>query len=420
MRSRIGITVALACIVGMPGPGLPGPASPLATSAAEAHLQVCRPGERSNTPFGEVVDLDEIELRHGGGFQGNIIPQIEGLTPASLRLQVEARPSQTAAWTLQIRDADLRLVASISARDFLQDRASTIWTGRIDKPQVGVELVGAAPNDVVRIRKAIVYDKVGTGGSLFSIQGDTPNWRPLHANAGLDRVRAGDSVGMMVAGGFDSELRRTSWCCSGIMLGPTLYLTNWHCGGAEGVDPYWDEAACAATLIDLAWDEGSRNRQYRCIKVLHDSPALDYALLRVRGVSGRGGDDIEVRRPQFASAPPSENQSLFMVHHPLCQPKRISVQNCTVKKLSLPAWRAQADGTRPNSDFSHACDSEAGSSGAPMFNQAGEIVAVHHLGFEVDGQCRPIEPRLNKAVSIQMILAEIRRARPDIAAEIGR
>lgn len=422
MRSRIRNFVALACIVGMPGPGLPllAPATPLGIAAAESHLQVCRPGERSNTPFGKVVDLDEIELRGGGRLVPNIIPAIEGPEPASVRLQVEARPSHGADWTLQIRDSKLRLVASIRARDFLDDDASTIWTGRLEVPQVGAELVRATPNEVVRIRKAIVYDQVGAGGKLFSTQSAQPNWSDLHPNSPIDRIREGDSVGMMVGGGFDPQLRRTSWCCSGIMLTPTLYLTNWHCGGSEGIVRFWGDEACAATLIDLAWDAGSRNRQYRCIKVLHQNQALDFALLRVRAISGPGGDDLEVRRPRFAATAASENQSLFMIHHPVCKPKQISAQNCKVKRVSLPSWRAGPNGSRPNSDISHVCDSEAGSSGAPMFNEAGEIVALHHLGFEVDGHCRPIEPRVNKAVSIQVILADIRSARPEIAAEIAR
>lgn len=64
------------------------------------------------------------------------------------------------------------------------------------------------------------------------------------------------------------------------------------------------------------------------------------------------------------------------------------------------------------------CDSEAGSSGAPLFDDSGALVALHHLGFEVDHQCRPIEPRVNKAVSIQAILADLQAARPDVAGEI--
>jgi hypothetical protein len=100
-----------------------------------------------------------------------------------------------------------------------------------------------------------------------------------------------------------------------------------------------------------------------------------------------------------------------MVHHAECKRKLLS-KSCRIRNASYKNWRSAGATT----DFSHNCDTEGGSSGAPVFTPGGALVGLHHLGFALgdDQQC----DKVNKAVHIQVILDDIRRAKPMIYNEI--
>ncbi len=340
-------------------------------------------------------------------------------TPKSIRLAIRAQPVTGSDWTLRLRDSGLRLLSSMSAADFAATPNGRIWTGRFDVSQVAAELVGARPGESVMIESAILYDDAAQGGSLFStaVEG-VPNWQPLSSMQSWREAQAGDAVGMMVGSTVDAAGAAVSWCCSGVMLTAELYLTNWHCGG-NAPSPgalLWDTDIREATLIDLAWDGGSRNRQYRVTKVAATSEDLDYAILRVVPTKGRGGDDVPVEGARLALRAPVTGEPAFLIHHPVCEPKRISLVNCTIG-ARRSAWRSISNGATAQSDFVHGCDTEAGSSGGALFDAKGNLVALHHLGWEMDRQCKPVR-RENKAVGLDAILANVKAGSSPLYAEI--
>jgi V8-like Glu-specific endopeptidase len=81
--------------------------------------------------------------------------------------------------------------------------------------------------------------------------------------------------------------------------------------------------------------------------------------------------------------------------------------HCGVQSWSVPGWTAGASTV----DFSHDCDTEGGSSGAPVFNTSGQIVGLHHYGHAVDpATCRDTDS-VNKAVRIDQIIDYLTRNR---------
>ena len=86
----------------------------------------------------------------------------------------------------------------------------------------------------------------------YSIQtAGQPRYQDLFSSpSGATRV-LGDAVGMVMA-----SHGQVSWCCSGVVVGENLLLTNWHCGAPGGVadSDVWSDEVCADTLVDLSWD----------------------------------------------------------------------------------------------------------------------------------------------------------------------
>jgi len=76
-----------------------------------------------------------------------------------------------------------------------------------------------------------------------------------------------------------------------------------------------------------------------------------------------------------------------------------------VNEESYPGWRNAAAKT----EILHSCDTEGGSSGAPVFDEEGNLAALHHLGYETPpgGKC----DYQNKAVKILDILGFLRKNR---------
>lgn len=368
-----------------------------------------------NSKFGRPVSV-EVTFHKGYPQSKSFLPT-DGATPRAIRLAIRAQSVANARWTLNIRDSGLRLLASYSAADFTAS-GGRVWTGRFTVPNLAVELLDANDGDRVIIEKAIFYDEPGSGGSLFSTAEKDPNWQALSDRQHWEESRMGDAVGMMVANELSANGSPQSWCCSGVMVTPTLYLTNWHCGGTAPVPGalLWENDMRETALIDLGWDDGPRNRQYRATEIVAQSEALDFALVRVVATRGQGGDYIPAQPARLAVQLPAGGTGLKIIHHPTCLPKRISFVNCKVGSRT-DAWRKRPDGSRPASDFTHSCDTEAGSSGGPIFDGRGEVVGLHHLGYELNAQCSPIRKE-NRAVAIDAIMNEVAKVAPAVHTEI--
>ena len=331
----------------------------------------------------------------------------------TVRLLLKVSSGLDRHWHLVVRDSEYRVLAVLYPRDFAAPDGSLSvgrWTGRLPTASVRIDLRAAEQTDVrITVAGALALPPSSRDERQFSTKRTTPDWHDLYADPNILARRAGDSVGMLIAAQFDPDTKQyTSWCCTGVMVGADMMLTNWHCGGTTGTAAknYWDDETCANTVIDLGWDSGLVSRQYACAHVEARDQTLDFALLRVRPVVGAGGGIVQTPFiPMQAGIIPDD---IFLVHHAMCT-KKLYSGNCKVGAQSYPNWNDPALKT----DLTYDCDTEPGASGAPVFGRSGQLIGLHHLGYA----CAPPD-NLNKAVRVSEIIAFLDAHKPAIAAEL--
>lgn len=161
----------------------------------------------------------------------------------------------------------------------------------------------------------------------------------------------------------------TGWLCS-----PHAILTNHH---------VLEDAATAKNSViefDYELKADGTLREHTTLPLDPDtlfltSEKLDYSLVAVKGETAAFG-----WLPLFGSADKNVlGEALSIVQHPSGEPKQVALrENRLVDRLP---------------DFLHyETDTAPGSSGSPVFNDAWEVVALHHSGVpRTDAQGRPLK-----------------------------
>ncbi|WP_460415546.1 trypsin-like serine peptidase [Pseudomonas sp. microsymbiont 2] len=345
----------------------------------------------------------------------------------SMKLRLEVASGRDRQWHVLIYDPDYRVLASLGPDDFSDERGELTqsrWTGRMFHDLVQVELVTARPDSdiVIKIPAGIALPKESSDQRVYSAQdASNPRWRKLfpdnHGTSATLPRKAGAKVGMLMTGLQVPGGGKSAWCCSVVMIGRGLALTNWHCGGDNGwmqAADYWEGNVCANATLDLAWDGGDVRRQYNCTGVVVKNETLDFAVLRVKPVVGTGGLAGEPVYERLSSTPSAALGDAFVVHHALCQTKQVS-DKCRIGSLNYANWLKDSSQT----ELTHNCDTEHGSSGAGVFDAQGKMVALHHLGFRRNPQTCEEQDKLNKAVPLTRIIDHIKANTPELAKELG-
>lgn len=347
-------------------------------------------------------------------------PQAEDRKSRYLRLQLELADPAARGWRFSVRDADLRLAEALGPESFAE---RNVWTRRIPMPpgavdpKVLLELVIDTGGSDPKLRMiGYLAMRRDTEGPLYSRSDGSREFDlfvPENGEAFDDVWRQrGDAVALLVA-----NWKKRTWCCSGVFVADDLMLTNWHCGGVPselgGITPslYWNSRICESVLVDVSWDDDGFSREYvpdscdsgpnsRALSVVASNRDLDYALLRLRQRLASGPQrTAPVRLDADVGV-----EKLVVLHHAGCLPKRMS-DTCKVEDLNHPSWVDQTAGV----DFTHSCNTELGSSGAPIFDDQGRVVGLHHMGFDWQPNCRDSDER-NKAVKIRRIVGDLPRA----------
>jgi hypothetical protein len=199
------------------------------------------------------------------------------------------------------------------------------------------------------------------------------------------------------------------------MIAQGLFLTNWHCGAPSSEFPaggYWSEQIVKDTIIDMSWDGGALSRDYVAVKLVDKDSDLDFALLRVEPIDSSG----LIRPPSIRVTLPkqgAESEKIEIIHHPAAMQKQISY-DCAIVNWEYPSWQAHVPGT----DFTDRCDTEGGSSGAPVFDPNGNLVGIHHLGFDVNPLTCKQNDDLNKGIRIDKIIEFLRTHDHEVIQEL--
>jgi endonuclease G len=234
------------------------------------------------------------------------------------------------------------------------------------------------------------------------------------APSGTGARDAGRSVGRICA---SPDAVPAAGFATGFLVSPALLLTNHHVF-AEGED-------AAQTYVQFGYEvESGAARPGVFFEIdpaiyFTSNGALDFALVGVKPVSVDGGSRLADLRPNRLIA---ESGKTLIGH-------RISI-------IQYPEGGTKRYAERENElldvldDFlQYSTDTLPGSSGSPCFNEAWEVVALHHSGIprmkagkilRVDGS--PWDPSMsdgeidwiaNEGVRVSRIVAELHKLRPD-------
>ena len=207
--------------------------------------------------------------------------------------------------------------------------------------------------------------------------GEGPSWENVACLPEGIMKTAARSTGMLIMEHLNERVsppRLELSSCSAALIDADLILTAAHCVSTDA------EAATGSFTLDFQTNcDGSRPagynpRFYKMKRVVRTGferaagdlrPALDYSIIQIDpGPSGIGVSPVSIR----ADAP-ALGEQLFVVHHPRGATKKISRQptdpTCSVNTGSS------------SSVLVYACDSDNGSSGSPVFDAMGRIVAVN-------------------------------------------
>jgi trypsin-like peptidase len=281
-----------------------------------------------------------------------------------------------------IRSQQIRISKSTGVRDFWSDKLLT-------QDYLTVNLKSNIDMSGIHL----CVDRYNFDRPLPGIKAviGTDDREELLTNYGLNHrfYRYGSPVGAIF---FLDPRTAAETNCTGFLVAPTIFLTNYHCIS--------EDTQLTSASIRFHYDSESvvGVQTVQPIEILAANEELDYVFLRTNSALPVVAELAEVE--------PQRNEALIVVQHPRGHPKWISVKKCRV-------WKTVDPGRL--SDFYHLCDTSDGSSGSPIMDEVtGLVVGLHHLG-EIDDHSHTV---VNLGVRIRRILSQLKVDKPVVYQEV--
>lgn len=225
-------------------------------------------------------------------------------------------------------------------------------------------------------------------------------------------ARQRQAVGIVYTRGVNFRGERGEWSGTGFLVAPNLLLTNHHVLNslevADAAELVFDYEFSAEALASGRKTRPGPGRRYRlhADRLFLTSPfdnGLDYSFVWIEDVEVTSGKLIRMERAAFSTR---RDERAFIIHHPHGEPKRVSLDDTDVVA-------ANPDGAV----IHYTSDTEPGSSGAPVFDRSGRLIALHHASRPNSGQVETVDgtiPKyLNEGIKLAAIALDLeaRRAR---------
>ena len=285
----------------------------------------------------------------------------EGAQYIRLRF-AEIHGPATSTAVLKLRDRNGAVIHEYPAAELLSK--GTLWTAVV-------------PGDYVLVSLHSEQPPIGFGFSIDQIAYQAFAGAP-RSSVGLDEK---EPIALYADDPIISNVQRSVaklsfvangnlYTCTGFLIENGYLMTNQHCVPKQ--------ETCDSTTVVFGYQFDANSilnfgEQFGCIKVVKVDYDLDYALLQLTGDPASTWGTLKLDLED-----PAPQGPMFVVQHPAGQPKMISKLNCA-------AGAVPVDGRAAETDFTHSCDTVGGSSGSPIFNANGEVIGLHHYGFNEGG-----------------------------------
>ncbi len=205
--------------------------------------------------------------------------------------------------------------------------------------------------------------------------------------------------------------------CTATRVGDGVFLTNWHC-----------DHGCETMQFRMGYEKDrpeGEQRVWKCTELLRKSANLDYALFRAEpfpdatllptllpAPAPEEGESIKLpgipTYPVLALSPGPLVVGLAVVvpQHPTGRYKEIDRSiDCVISDVTVFHTESGRD------TIKHMCDTQGGSSGAPVIDRAtGNVVALHWGGRDNE---------FNMAIPMDLILADLEaNVQADVLEEV--
>lgn len=258
---------------------------------------------------------------------------------------------------------DLKLSAAIRKHRSKAPKALTDIEALINK--------SAEPAQRINVRRLLVESRDRDPNGLERILGTSDLCSINFLARGLEAAKAVARIRVRRGDG------RGEWFGTGFLVAPGLLLTNHH------VLAEADQAAMAVAEFNFQHDLNgveSPRRVYNLTpsRLFFTDGTLDCSFVEVAPRSFDGTPLSEFGHLPLieASGKAIDAEWVSMIQHPGGQPKQIAIRDSQIVSLSSE----DAVGVDTEIFIHYSTDSQPGSSGAPVFNDQWQVIALHHRG----------------------------------------